>query len=661
MTRPILKTFSYIVRIVTLLALFLPRVVPAQPMGSDAAPALAVRADSLLQRSWEIIYSNPDSALLLAREAMELSRAAGYAEGMMTAQTIRGIAYDVVSLYDSALKYYHDALALSKQNDDTYRMANSYSNIGLTHWHIGNYRDALEYLFLALEYFDGLGRELEMAHVNNNIGLIYADLSSDTRARKYFDRALGLYLRLGNRQGTAAVLTNLGILVAREDLDSGMMLVDSSITMKLALNDLYGLSIAYNELARIHLRKEEYARARADAIRSLGYSAALDDLHESANAWFTLEQVHFVGGNLDSALHYTRKALGAGEATGSKKILYKAYERLSEIHEAQGDERQALETYKTSVKLRDEVISDERLNQVYDVELRYETEKKAGEIALLNRQKSIQQLQIEKQQLLISRRNTLLIAIVVLFPVILLVGYLLYLNSRQRQRMQMEKALLEMREKRSREVIEAEIRERKRIGEELHDSLGQILSLIKLNLTNLIGKKDTNGRANAEPLRGVVELVDTAFRDVRQISHNMAPILLSDKGLVGAVRDLLDRIKASGRFRVTFELAGSNGRLEPYLEHTLFRAVQECLNNIITHAAATEISVQMVYGDSDLNIMIEDNGRGFDPAEVEKKDGIGLKSSVSRIESIGGTMLIDAAPGRGTIITIITPLKSETT
>jgi signal transduction histidine kinase len=232
------------------------------------------------------------------------------------------------------------------------------------------------------------------------------------------------------------------------------------------------------------------------------------------------------------------------------------------------------------------------------------------------------------------------------------------LNYRHKQQIKLDEAIYNVREKRANEVIEAEIKERKRIGEELHDGLGQILSLLKLTLTSLENKQTLFSDKQKELIGNAVELTDNAFSELRNISHNMAPLFLKEKGLTNSIKDLLDGLNQSNKYKVSMDITGFNNQLENFLELTIYRVVQEALNNIIIHAEATEINFQLLQSDKEITMMIEDNGKGFDIGELENKHGIGLRNIRSRVENIGGKLHLDSVISRGTIVTIIIPIKN---
>lgn len=140
----------------------------------------------------------------------------------------------------------------------------------------------------------------------------------------------------------------------------------------------------------------------------------------------------------------------------------------------------------------------------------------------------------------------------------------------------------------------------------------------------------------------------------------MAPVVLIEKGFEAAIKNLVVRLNEAQNYHVTLDMFDINGKLEPYVEHVLYRSILESLNNILHHANGTEINIQIIGSTEDITVMIEDNGQGFDPALVRLQNkGLGLKSTQNRIESLKGNMFVDSKIGMGTIITFIVPLQTK--
>ncbi len=330
-----------------------------------------------------------------------------------------------------------------------------------------------------------------------------------------------------------------------------------------------------------------------------------------------------------------------------KSLVLKSetHQVLSSIYEKVKDYKNSLKHYQEHINAQQEVINQTVINEVYDVDLNY-----------LNQLNKMQQLELDKKELTISKKNNLLLFVSLIF-VLLLVGlYLLYLNHRYRQNAKLQKTIIELTEKKSNAALEAEIHERKRIGQDLHDGLGHLLSLAGLHASVLYKRKEITEEKRKALFESLMKSIDDAFDEVRNISHNLAPSLLSERGLEGAMKSISDRVNQSSKLTMNFDIFGLNEKLDNLIENTLFRTIQEIVNNTIKHADATKLFIQITKGNNEISLIAEDNGKGFNVDEIKEHSSYGLSHMRSRIENLNGTMFIDSNANRGTIISILIPL-----
>ncbi len=198
--------------------------------------------------------------------------------------------------------------------------------------------------------------------------------------------------------------------------------------------------------------------------------------------------------------------------------------------------------------------------------------------------------------------------------------------------------------------IEIQEQTLKTIAQEIHDNIGQALSLAKLNLNTFPAISDA---AIQTKLDDTKELISKAIVDLRDLSRSMHGDKINDLGLEEAIAGELKILKNTGQFSTNLQITGNTYRLQPQKEMILFRMVQEALNNAIKHSKATNIEVQLEYNDSYFRLGIVDDGIGFNPALLESaKTGIGLKSMQNRAALIGGIFSVVSGITTGTVITI---------
>ncbi|MBI3949624.1 MAG: GAF domain-containing protein [Acidobacteria bacterium] len=201
--------------------------------------------------------------------------------------------------------------------------------------------------------------------------------------------------------------------------------------------------------------------------------------------------------------------------------------------------------------------------------------------------------------------------------------------------------------------------ERARISRELHDGIGQVLSGMLIGLDVLEEKVPVSLVAVRRGLRQVKMLTEKTLDELRRLSHDLRPSLLDDLGLLDAVQWLADYLAERCGWTMQVIVDADFPRLPPEVETALFRISQEALNNIKTHAAASEVTIRLSQQDELIQLEIEDNGRGFDPVAMAgnhyPERGIGLLSMQERATALGGKLFIEAEVGKGTKLKVAIP------
>lgn len=215
--------------------------------------------------------------------------------------------------------------------------------------------------------------------------------------------------------------------------------------------------------------------------------------------------------------------------------------------------------------------------------------------------------------------------------------------------------------------MQAQEEERRRIAVELHDSLGQLLTSIKLHIEVLQDSDIFSKTAEKDQMNEIRSLLDSAITEARNISYDLRPSILDDFGLLPALEVLCEKFSLRTGIKVLFRSHNLEARLMNQLETMLYRITQEALNNVQKHAAASEVNVQIIRTPTTINLVIEDNGKGFDPAVTGDTPqysaggtiatGMGLVSMRERAAYFNGTFTVDSTPGKGTDILVEIPLS----
>lgn len=247
--------------------------------------------------------------------------------------------------------------------------------------------------------------------------------------------------------------------------------------------------------------------------------------------------------------------------------------------------------------------------------------------------------------------NQIIFTIVLGTAIILFFGcciiFFIFAYKRRHQRHLHEKQKMQLQYQQEMLKAQLEIQEQtfKTISQEIHDNIGQMLSLAKLNLnTTDFSKQEVAMRKVGD----AKELVGKAIQDLRDISRTLNTDVISSVGLINAIETELNLLQKASGVEVESNTSGRPVRLEPQQELILFRIVQEALHNIIKHAGATKVAVNAGYVNNNLRLKITDNGQGFDMAA--KASGSGLRNMQNRSKLIGATCVMESAVGKGTSI-----------
>jgi two-component system NarL family sensor kinase len=231
---------------------------------------------------------------------------------------------------------------------------------------------------------------------------------------------------------------------------------------------------------------------------------------------------------------------------------------------------------------------------------------------------------------------------------------LAYRTYKQRQRIQQHRIRELEKDKLlvvSDSMLKGQEEERSRLAKDLHDGLGGLLSGVKFSLSNM---KDILivSEENRMVFERSLDLIDTSISELRRVAHNMMPEMLIKFGLDETLKEYCNTLNATKLLTVGYQSLGLDTRMENSVEIIIYRIIQELLNNVVKHAVASEVTVQIIKEDKRLNIVVEDNGKGFDTTKPENNKGAGLASIRSRVGYLKGQLDIHSETGKGTLVNI---------
>lgn len=201
-------------------------------------------------------------------------------------------------------------------------------------------------------------------------------------------------------------------------------------------------------------------------------------------------------------------------------------------------------------------------------------------------------------------------------------------------------------------MLEGQEKERAKIAEELHDTIGNSLATLKLYIQSL---DEAKKRENYNQLhQKTSHLLEETYDEVRKIAHSKSAGVFIKKGLIPAIESMAVRISEARKITIQVIGTGLEDRLENTVEISIFRTIQELLSNAVKHSQASEVVVQITQHEEILNIVVEDDGTGFNPKEIHW--GLGYTTIHNRMEELQGDLTIDSSKGNGTTVILNIPV-----
>ncbi len=553
---------------------------------------------------------------------------------------------------DSAILYFQNGLQLKREMNDPEGLISDYIALGNLFRERGNYEEAQQQLMQALNMTETEQDTFSMMTIYSEMGDIYAAQNVWNVAEDYFNKALQLARSKNSRFMEAGAYKKLGNIFQLQKKDiAAVENYEAALEIYEQLKNKINAADILMSLSQVYKNDDQFVKAKTLLLEALENSSRSQDMMSTLSTKLALAEIEIKLGNHQKGIAYAEECLGAFGEMEDKEGLRQVYLLLAEAYARTGNFKKAYQFHLNFNSVKDSLMSIDRAVAIKKYDLLYTTEKKDKEITQ-------QKLEIEKQRGEIQRRNNQLLILGGGLALVILLASLLFFIYLKNKQLNQQKIMVLEKEKETqglKSVIEGEEKERKRIARELHDGLGAVLATVKMQISSIQYKLP---EAESLPAYQKAEsLIDDACRTVREISHNLMPHVLEQEGLEFAIDDLCQTLSKHNDIEFEFNYFGKEERLSDVLKTTIFRVTQELLKNIIKHAQAKEVIVQLTIEEDEIILIVEDDGKGFDVSTSHK--GIGLENIRSRIAYLKGTLEIDSTAGQGSTFTILLPLNQE--
>ncbi|WP_075344279.1 tetratricopeptide repeat-containing sensor histidine kinase [Tenacibaculum agarivorans] len=521
--------------------------------------------------------------------------------GKILGYKILGSNYSTQGLFDESRKWFFKGIEETKKYNEkglyyqlTFGLANAYNYKGETTKALALFKECLQYK-----------KNKEIVYGSYvNIGIAHANNKNYKLSNQYLEKAQDLSREEGNLKALSVILFNLA--------DNAQ-----------ALNERAKAIYLLDEVVKISTQKQ-YHKLRLNAKMNIGSNFIYLKDYKNAELIFS-----------NALIDAKELKLLNEEVTALEQLKFIALEKQ--------DYKKAYTFSNQLSKVKKNIAEKQNLDEIRELEVRYETFKKDKEIQILKIEKEKKALLTSKQK---SIRNIIIIALVVLLiPVIIsLIIYRQKLSTQQKMQLKdnelsnqkIEKLMKEQELKLVKANLVGQENERKRIAKEIHDSIGGNLAAIKLQVKN----------------PKLSQQINETYEELRSLSHDLIKKKLVKDTFYNILEGYIKNICNASNIELVFEVnpKGEELHIKEDVEIELFKVIQELMTNVIKHAKAKTIEFHMnLYEDNSLNVLFADDGVGFDI--TKKEEGLGLASVRERVRNINGILQIDSY--KGTIVNIM--------
>lgn len=652
------------------------------------------------------------TALGYFEKQLSFARASGYQQHIAVA--LRNTANILADLgnTDLALARFRQAIDICRKVKLPQEESRNLVNIGITTMGIGRYDQSMAALQEALSLNEKINDQDEIAYVQYTLAGLFNRMKNFDKALEYNQLALQSFRQLKNELIVSSILFNMAtIQTKRGQFEEAKNNLTSILPYFEKINSSERLRKTYVQLLNIADQTNNETDAANYLQLALQYSkmngAAVNDVGILINQ----ARMDILNKRYPEAEQKLQSSLTMAQKANAYLEILNVRRQLIVLYQESGQPAKAVRALAEYDLAKEKVLNEENLSRLNELQTQYETEKKESRIALLDKENNIKGLQIRndqlelerkqelitrqeqsltitglelknKQQLLLNQqldadkqaqnikdlekqsqlqhlelanrtlavrqRNYAIMAILVAVAAIGMLVYSFYRRQKLRQEHRLQEEIYKQQEIATKAVFDGEQQERIRIARDLHDSIGQMLSVVQMNLSTLDN--------NIPVTHHTRQLVDKTITEVRNISHNLIPEELNF-GLFNALEDMVRKINEAGSTQIALHMPADIHQLQLAQQNELsvYRIVQEVLHNMIRHAQASQIRIEVQRYDQLLTLVIKDNGQGFDTTAIRESKGIGWKNIAARVHLLNGQLQIVSERLSGTTIEISIP------
>jgi len=591
-----------------------------------------------------------DSAYILYYDARQKAIEIGNDSICASTDIGLGHIYEDRGILDSAEIFYRHALSDYEKMNDTVGIGRALYNLSMFYQTKIDYETSLKYALECNRIFKRYNNILLYSRSLINLGNIYEYLQEYDTALACYEECKKVNMQFNDLKRAAKVAGNKAVIYFRQDkLEEAKNEVLDAIEFNEKIKDTNELSLLYRNLSVIYKKLEMRDIALNYAHKALLMAEQADDKMLHADALLNIAVHYKQKSSYQLAENYYLQGIDTSEKYNLKWEMQNAYGNIAMLYEATGNFKKAYEYLQKYSDISETITNEDKTRA---------REKYKAEYELLHYKDQNRIKELEKKKIRFQRNLSYGIGATIIVLLILIL-YFFRMRARKNriiaaqkiQKLEDEKKLMA-----AQSVLVGQEKERERIARELHDGIGVLLSTASIHFSSVEEKAD---KETSEMLKKANKLLKDAGKEVRQISHNMMPGVLSKFGLREAIEDLFEDVEEFGDIEIDLQVKCQKERLSENTEIMIYRVIQEMLNNTLKHANASAISLFIERTDNQIIIKYADNGDGFDVDKLPSDKSLGLSGIQSRIDYLGGTTELTSEPDKGTKYSISIPISKK--
>ena len=548
--------------------------------------------------------------------------------------------YQYKSELDSALLYHQKSLKVRQTIKDSLGIADSYNNIGITYDSKGQFHEALDNYFRALYYYEKKGDLAKMAMTYTNIGIIYKSQKEYKKALDYYRKANNFYLKAKDDFGITVSSGNLGsVLINFMKYDESLKYSQIAKSGYEKLGYERYVAFPVSNIAVVYDSLHQFSEANQSYLESIGKHEKYQNWYEVANISNAYANCLVKQGKYSESIKMSEKAIVFAKKSDAYFLEVCAHENLSKAYAKIGNFKEAYKYSDLYNNGKDSLFVNEKTKAIFELEAKYETEK--NEKLLLKKEAEAKQ------------RNIWLVILLILVVSAILIGYLIYRqqklkNKQQKQEFQLRSAISQI------ETQNKLQDQRLSISRDLHDNIGAQLTFIISSVDNIKYAFDLKNSKLDNKLESISNFTKATIVELRDTIWAMNSNEISFEDLRLRIFNLIEKAKVAKEdinFKFHIDDTISKQKFTSIKGMNIYRVIQEAINNSIKYSNATVITVEVKNNDKEIQIIISDDGIGFDPETT--LSGNGLQNMKKRLKDIGGKFILDSKPQSGTKISVI--------